>query len=294
MRTLHLNAFVSESASMLTYGPPVDSNGMATLLFRGRRLNEFVPLADWQKFSPQCPTLFSCAFCAAPVIIFAVEKHSRQPFQACRCTIINFLVASPFQTQEQWTNWQKQYLREMADPAPFPLLKEGVLMGKIDGEGADWLSRRFNLPAGLQWHTDGTISAGKASISFSPTSTLTTVDCDNPQDNARIVELTRKLHENGLEPPERLVIPGRDPDYVWPAGVVRSTIRTLPYRCDYCSAWVKLALLSLPAYDRVLVCLCHAIIFRKDIAHPQNYRQWRELLVATEAEKYRHPASANN
>jgi hypothetical protein len=204
------------------------------------------------------------------------------------------LAVPPFQTQEQWTDWQNQYLFEMADPAPFALLREGVLMGKIDGKGADWLSRRFNLPVGLQWHTDGTISAGKASISFSPTSTLTTVDCDNPQDNARIVELSCKLYENGLEPPERLVISGRDPDYVWPSGSDSQRASRLPFRCSGCNAWVKIVPAHWQTYDRVLGCLCHSIIFRKDIAHPKNYRQWRELLAATEAEKYRHPASANN
>jgi hypothetical protein len=65
----------------------------------------------------------------------------------------------------QWSQWQRLYLDEMADPAPMDSLKAGWLSGSLDQAGSNWLSRRFAAPEGLTYHTSGIITAGKSSLS---------------------------------------------------------------------------------------------------------------------------------
>lgn len=293
-----INVFDAKSGCMLTFGPPLEYGNPAILLWQGRRLKEFLALDDWKEHFAKSPSPFQCAFCSEPVVGFSVPENCSAFLALCRCTYVYFFDCPPFSSQQQWTRWQSQYLHEMADPAPFDALREGVHSGKLSGSASDWISRRIDAPEGLTFHLNGAISAGEASVSLSPTSLLATVGTGNKADSDKICALLRKLRDNSLEPPERIVITGRDPDYVWPFGTDISKAVRLPFRCVDCKAWIKQAPIGWPAHDRVLGCFCHVIVFRTDIAQPANYRQWRELLTSDKTERLRHetrqPPSGNN
>jgi hypothetical protein len=286
-----LNAFSGQS--MMTFGPPLTAECLATLLISGRRLEEFLDLEKWRKFSPQCPSLFNCGFCHEPVVVFRPPESQEQLIQTCRCTILKFETASePFQTQEQWSDWQADYLREQADPAPMQSLKEGLLTGIVDQETNDWISRRSGLPNGLQFYPGSyRINAGAAGISISDQSTVFSVDHQHLHNNDKIVEVVHQLQQRGLEPPERIMIMGDDPDYVWPEYTDTTRIKRLPYRCCRCNAWIHQAPLAYPCHDRVLSCFCHTLILRPDIAAPVNYREWRDLLEQERIERFKHQAN---
>jgi hypothetical protein len=292
MKPATLNAFAG--GSMMTFGPPVADNMPVTLLITGHRRKRFLDLDEWRRFSPQCRSFFECAFCREQVVIFRVAVPGGEVVvQSCRCTTLKFEPAlSLFRTQEEWTEWQTDYLREQADPAPVQSLKEGILTGALDQQTNDWLSRRGGLPAGLQFHP-GTckINAGEASISISDQSLAFSVDHHDPQNNQKIVDVVRQMQEHGLEPPERMLIAGDDPDYVWPEHADTARIKGLPYRCSNCRAWIRQAPLAFQYHDRVLSCFCHTLILRTDIAAPANYREWRDLLERERIERVKHQAN---
>jgi hypothetical protein len=215
--------------------------------------------------------------------------------EMCRCTILRCVDKEHLiKTAEQWSQWQADYLKEMEEPAPLESLREGALTGTLDQSGSDWLSRRVGAPQGILWHTDGSISVGDASLSFAPSSLLTTVDYTQPANNEKIIETLRQMQHSSGGAPEHIVMAGTDDDYVWPPGIDHSKIRTLTYRCDFCRAWVKTTPLNWSAHNRILVCLCHAIVFRQDVEQPSNYKQWRDLIVTAKAERYKHSAGTHN
>jgi hypothetical protein len=291
MKPATLNAFAGHS--MMTFGPPLADNLPVTHLITGRRMEEFLDLEKWREFSPQCPSFFDCAFCREPVVVFRPPESRKQVVQSCRCTTLKFEPSlSPFQLQEEWTRWQADYLREQADPAPVNALREGVLTGVMDQQTNDWLSRRGGFPPGLQFPpSSGRISAGDAGISISDQSVAFSIDCDNPGNNQKLVEVVRQLQQRGLEPPERLFIAGDDPDYVWPEYTDTARIKRLPYRCSNCQKWVQQAPLDFQCHDRVLSCFCHTLILRADIDAPANYREWRDLLELEQIKRVKHQAN---
>jgi hypothetical protein len=288
---------VFHNGVLLTFAPPASFGAIAVLLRQGRRLKSFIPDDKWRQIvSAPHPSRFKCAFCAQPVLAFYDPNKHNECIELCRCTALWCIDKEHLiKTSEQWGQWQSDYIKEMADPAPFKSLIDGHLTGMLDQLGSDWLSRHVGMPEGVLWHSDGSVSSGDASVSFVPgSSLLTVVDHNHVENNDKIVEVIRKMQRNGLEPPERIITSGWDDDYIWPQGADQSRICTLPYRCDFCHAWVKAAPLIWPAHDRYLVCLCHAIGFRNDIAHPVNYKEWRDLIVVSRAESLKHGAGTSN
>ena len=166
MKTATLNAFAGHS--MMTFGPPLADNLPVTLLITGRRHEQFLDPDEWRQFSPCCRSFFDCAFCHERVVIFGVAGPPGQVVQSCRCTTLKFEPGTePLQTEEQWTGWQAEYLREQTDPAPVKALQEGVLTGTLDQKTNDWLSRHGGFPSGLQFHpASGRINAGEAVFRF--------------------------------------------------------------------------------------------------------------------------------
>jgi hypothetical protein len=282
--------------ALLTFGPPASFGALAVLLRQGRRLKSFIPDDKWRQLvSAPHASRFKCAFCAEPVFAFYDPKNRDECVEFCRCTALWCIDKEHLvKTSEEWSEWQSDYVNEMADPLPVDALMDGHLTGTLDKLGSDWLSRHLGAPEGLLWHSDGSVSSGDASVSFTPSSLLATVDHDHLENNEKIVEVIHKMQRNGLGPPERIITAGWDDDYIWPKGADQSRICTLPYRCDFCHVWVKAAPLNWPAHDRYLVCLCHAIGFRNDIAHPTNYKEWRDLIVAGKAECLKHGAGTSN
>jgi hypothetical protein len=91
----------------------------------------------------------------------------------CRCTAVWCLNKEHLvKTQEQWSQWQANYFKEMADPTPFKSLMDGHLTGTLDQFSSDWLSGHVGMPQDVLWHTDGSVSSGDASVSFTPCSLL--------------------------------------------------------------------------------------------------------------------------
>jgi hypothetical protein len=285
---------------MMTFGSPLADTALASLLITGRRLEEFLDLDEWRRFSPQCQSFFDCAFCHERVVIFRVAASGGKVVQSCRCTVLKFEPGTELlQTQEEWTEWQADYLREQADPAPVQSLQEGISTGTLDQKTNDWLSRHGGLPSGLQFHPGSDkINSGEASVSFSAQSVAFSVDHHDFENNQKIVEVVHKMQERGLEPPERIMIMGDDPDYVWPEDTDTTRIKRLPYRCCNCQKWVHQAPIAWPCHNRVLSCFCHTLFLRRDIAAPTNYREWRDLLENERIERFRHqsndPANRQN
>jgi hypothetical protein len=292
MKPATLHAFSGHS--MMTFGSPLADTTLATLLITGRRHEQFLDLDEWRRFSPQCQTFFDCAFCHERVVVFAAAPSNVRIMQSCRCTTLKFEPAAElFQTQEKWTEWQADFLREQADPVPVHSLREGALTGNLDQKTNDWLSRHGGFPSGLQFHPGSCrINAGEASVSISDQSVAFSVDHNDLENNAKIVEVVHKMQARGLAPPERLLIAGDDPDYVWPEHTDTACIKRLPYRCANCQVWVLQAPIDFQYHDRVLNCFCHTLILRTDIAAPANYREWRDLLECERIERVKH--NANN
>jgi hypothetical protein len=170
------NAFIG-GKMMLTFSPQVNAAGLAEILYQGRRHEEFLALDQWRQFSTQCQSLFPCAFCSENVVQFRVSDPNpdrpKSVILSCRCTTLRFIAASPFRTQDQWSQWQTDYAREILDPAPIEALRAGLLTGTVESAGSDWLSRRFGLPEGLQFDLGGTIRAGDASLLLDEHSIMT-------------------------------------------------------------------------------------------------------------------------
>jgi hypothetical protein len=270
--------------------PLQDPSTMPVILRYGKRHTELIPLEGWKELASRCPHLFGCNDCAEEAVGFLSPGETNYPTMSCRCTTVMFLATPPFDRAEQWSDWQADYEREKKDPAPIAALIQGQLVGKPEGPGADWLSRRAGFPAGLQWSLDGTISVGNASLSVGPGGLVQMVDHENPSNNVHLLQVTEKVCAEAHGPPARIVFIGRDPDYIYPPEADRSQAKRLLFRCYSCNAWVKTVPLPFPVYDRYLVCLCHSVAIRRDTSPPTNYRQWKELLVQAKTETVRHRA----
>jgi hypothetical protein len=86
---------------LMTFGPPIGPDGLATLWYSGRRLDEFIVLEKWRECS-RFPSLFGCLFCKEPVIMYRSPEPLNPVVQNCRCSLIQFAFSPPFQTAEQW------------------------------------------------------------------------------------------------------------------------------------------------------------------------------------------------
>jgi hypothetical protein len=264
---------------------------LAEIVSRGARYPELLSLQEYLPMKEKGRSQFDCSRCGTGVISGTFKNHW---LQACRCSfLISFKPKNRLCSAAQWTNWQLAYDEESADSIPFHDARINPLSGalpELAQDVHDWLSRRKGLPDGIRYNWDGTITVGKSTISLGEQGTVTTFDEDDREGIAKSAEVLKQIARQS-EPPRYVVCSGIDPDYVWPPGTDYSSIKTAPFRCSSCNAWVKNATIEgLPYYDRVLVCLCHSFIVRKDIQAPGNYRQWRELLLIIKSARFEHDA----
>ena len=282
-----LNTLVtcSEEVSKLA-GFPIP---VPEIISRGGRYPELIPAEEYLLLKEKGHSQFDCSRCGAAVISGSFQNHW---LQACRCSfLISFKAENRFRSATQWTEWQAVYDKESSDPMPLDKLKMDSLKGalpEIPHNIHDWLSRKRGLPTGIQHNWDGTITSGEATTSIGPVGTVTTFDKDDQEGTAKAVEVLKQIARVS-EPPQYVICTGIDPDYVWPPATDLESIKREPFRCCSCNAWVKSAkLVGLSCHDRVLVCLCHSFIIRKDIQTPSNYRQWRDFITMSKHARFEH------
>jgi hypothetical protein len=259
------------------------------IVSRGGRYPELIPQEAHQATKGKGHSQFDCSRCGAAVISGAYKDRW---LQSCRCSFVVFLkVESRFTTVAQWAEWQAIYDKESANPLPVDgssKMDPSTGLPKMTQNIHDWLSRKKGFPTGIQHNLDGTITAGEATMSIGPLGTVTTYDKDDREGTAKAVEVLKQINRQS-EPPRYVICSGIDPDYVWPPTTDLESIKREPFRCSSCNAWVKSAkLVELPCHDKVMVCLCHSFMIRKDVQSPANYGQWRDLITMSKQARFEH------
>jgi hypothetical protein len=268
-------------------------SGPKTLHY-GHRFNPICPEVRWEEIQELVKqTGFVCARCGSDVLI-----NRKGTTQLCRCARVAYEPGYEFKTGDEWMEWQTDFDRQLADPAPKDYWidpgqnSEGGPQGKkkiMSKAGKEWMKRKLELPLGLEISDDGStmrLPGSKGSLSVAKGGNLTAIDLPDDEDGLQFFLAAQRIHEIRESSPKAILVLGDDPDYVWPSVVNPRLIHGLPFSCGRCGRRVKEAPIST---SRILVCLCLQAFYPPgaDQRPPRTRQEWDRLRVEVAAETTR-------